>query len=111
MPTAGRVPIIEVALFRSRSFVLGVLAVFPFYTAINSYFLTLTILLQSRRDLLVLTTGLVFTPATIAFSTGSLAAPHLAERIRWRTLLLGMATSTVGIVVLAVMAQLGMGTA
>lgn len=43
--TAGRVPIIEMALFRNHSFVLGILAVFLFYTAISSYLLALMILL------------------------------------------------------------------
>ncbi|MGN6259773.1 MAG: MFS transporter [Ralstonia sp.] len=111
LSAAGRVPIIEMALFRNRSFVLGVLAIFLFYTAISSYFLALTILLQFGRGLSALAAGLVFTPAAIAFFTGSLTAPRLAERIGQRALLLGVAIFAVGMVVLAAMAQLGAGTA
>lgn len=111
LSAAGRVPIIEMALFRNRSFVLGVLAIFLFYTAISSYFLALTILLQFGRGLSALAAGLVFTPAAVAFFTGSLTAPRLAERIGQRALLLGVAIFAVGMVVLATMAQLGAGTA
>ncbi|MGR5428334.1 hypothetical protein ACPV5D_25365, partial [Vibrio harveyi] len=46
LSAAGRVPIIEIALFANRSFVIGVLAIFLIYTAIRSYFLALTVLLQ-----------------------------------------------------------------
>jgi EmrB/QacA subfamily drug resistance transporter len=111
LSAAGRVPIIEMALFRNRSFVLGVLAIFLFYTAISSYFLALTILLQFGRGLSALAAGLVFTPAAIAFFTGSLTAPRLAERIGQRALLLGVAIFAVGLVLLATMAQAGTATA
>ncbi|PLT20430.1 MULTISPECIES: MFS transporter [Ralstonia] len=111
LTASGRVPIIEMALFRNRSFVLGVLAIFLFYTAISSYFLALTILLQFGRGLTALAAGLVFTPAAIAFFAGSLTAPRLAERIGQRALLLGMALFAVGIVVLATMAQTGSANA
>lgn len=111
LTASGRVPIIEMALFRNRSFVLGVLAIFLFYTAISSYFLALTILLQFGRGLTALVAGLVFTPAAIAFFAGSLTAPRLAERIGQRALLLGMALFSVGVVLLAAMAQTGAGNA
>ncbi|WP_296224672.1 MFS transporter [Ralstonia sp. UBA689] len=109
--TSGRVPIIEMALFANRSFVLGVLAIFLFYTAISSYFLALTILLQFGRGLSPLTAGLVFTPAAIAFFTGSLSAPRLAERIGQRALLLGVAIFAVGLILLSTMAQAGTAVA
>jgi len=111
LSAAGRVPIIEMALFRNRSFVLGVLAIFLFYTAISSYFLALTILLQFGRGLSALAAGLVFTPAAIAFFTGSLTAPRLAEHIGQRALLLGVAIFAVGLVLLATMARAGAATA
>ena len=107
LSVAGRVPIIEIALFRNRSFVLGVLAIFLFYTAISSYFLALTILLQFGRGLSPLAAGMVFTPAAVAFFCGSLTAPRLAERIGHRALLLGTAIFGVGLILLSTMAQAG----
>ncbi|CAJ0800538.1 Multidrug resistance protein Stp [Ralstonia condita] len=111
LSAAGRVPIIEIALFRNRSFVLGVLAIFLFYTAMSSYFLALTILLQFGRGLTALAAGLVFTPAAIAFFAGSLTGPRLAERIGQYALLLGVAIFAIGLVLLAAMAQAGAPTA
>lgn len=42
----GGVPIIDVALFRNHRFVAGVIAIFLFYSAISSFFLSLIMLLQ-----------------------------------------------------------------
>ncbi|MEW1780884.1 MFS transporter [Arthrobacter sp. NPDC080086] len=111
LSAAGGVPIIEMALFHNRSFVLGVLAIFLFYTAISSYFLALTILLQFGRGLSPLMAGLVFTPAAIAYFSGSLIAPRLAERIGQRALWLGMALFAGGLALLATMAQAGASNA
>ena len=107
LSAAGRVPIIEIALFANRSFVMGVLAIFLIYTAISSYFLALTVLLQFGHGMTALAAGMVFTPAAIAFFTGSLSGPRLAERIGQRALLLGVAIFTVGLTVSATVAQAG----
>lgn len=53
----------------------------------------------------------MFTPAATAFFTGSLTTPRLAEHIRQRVLLLGVVTLAIGMVVLAIIVQLGAGTA
>ncbi|MDR3516720.1 MAG: MFS transporter [Azospirillaceae bacterium] len=87
---AGGVPIIDISLFHNHRFVAGVAAVFLFYSAISSFFLSLTMLLQPGLGLSPMTAGAVFTPSALAFFAGSLAGPKLAGRIGHRALLFGV---------------------
>lgn len=77
----GGTPLVDGSLFRDRRFVIGVVAVFLFYSAIASFFLSLTMFLQPGLGLSPFTAGLVFTPTAILFFTGSLAGPRIAGRI------------------------------
>lgn len=78
LPQGGD-PIIDIRLFTRRGFSAGVVAVFLFYSAISSYFLSLTMLLQSGFGLSPFAAGLIFTPSAIAFFAGSLAGPRLTK--------------------------------
>lgn len=86
----GGVPIIEVALFANGRFVAGVAAVFLFYSAISSFFLSFTMLLQPGLGLSPLVAGLVFTPSALAFFAGSLAGPRLTASLGPKALLSGV---------------------
>jgi MFS family permease len=86
----GGVPIIEVGLFGNGRFVAGVAAIFLFYSAISSFFLSLTMLLQPGLGLSPLAAGLVFTPSALAFFAGSLAGPRLAAALGPKALLAGV---------------------
>lgn len=86
----GGVPIIEMSLFENPRFVAGVGAVFLFYSAISSFFLSLTVLLQFGLGLTPLVAGMIFTPSAVAFFVGSLAGPRLAARSGSGALLAGI---------------------
>ncbi|OZI34658.1 MFS transporter [Bordetella genomosp. 10] len=83
-------PMLDVTLFHNLAFSLGVLAIFLFYSAISSFFLTLTFLLQAGLHLGPLAAGIVFTPSAVAFFSGSLLGPRVAARIGPWALLLGV---------------------
>ncbi|WP_394821589.1 MFS transporter [Pendulispora albinea] len=97
LSTRGGVPIIEMALFRNTKFVTGVAAVFLFYSSISSFFLSLTMLLQTGLGMSPLAAGAVFTPSAIAFFAASLAGPRLSRVLGGRALLLGVLVFTTGL--------------
>ncbi|MGE8687524.1 MAG: MFS transporter [Achromobacter sp.] len=102
----GGVPLIEMALFANRRFVTGVSAVFLFFSAISSFFLSLTMLLQFGLELGPLAAGAVFTPSAVAFFAASVSGPRLAERLGRRALLLGVLVFGAGITLSAAAAIL-----
>ncbi|MBO9330840.1 MFS transporter [Achromobacter xylosoxidans] len=93
----GGVPLIEMALFANRRFVAGVSAVFLFFSAISSFFLSLTMLLQFGLELSPLAAGAVFTPSAMAFFAASVSGPRLARWLGRRALLLGVLVFGAGI--------------
>lgn len=93
----GGAPIIDVALFRRKAFALGMAATFLLFSAIGSFSLSLTILLQVGLGQTALDAGLFFVPSTIAFFIGSLLSDPLAEGLGHRALLLGMAAFAAGL--------------
>jgi MFS family permease len=95
----GGVPIIDVTLFKNGRFVCGVVGVFLFYSAISSFFLSLTMLLQPGLGLSPLRAGAVFTPSAVAFFLASLVGPRVAGAIGHRALLSGVAIFGLGFVV------------
>ncbi|WP_019171725.1 MFS transporter [Pseudaminobacter salicylatoxidans] len=91
LSAAGGVPIIDVSLFRNIRFVYGVAGIFLFYSAISSFFLSLTMLLQPGLGLSPLWAGAVFTPSAVTFFAAALISPKLAAAIGHRALLTGVA--------------------
>jgi MFS family permease len=100
----GAAPMFNPLLFRNRLFTVGVAAVFLFYSAISSFFLLLTLLLQTGLGLSAWQAGLVFTPSAIAFFAGSLAGPRLTRALGHRALLYGVALFTAGVALSAIVA-------
>jgi MFS family permease len=91
LSAGGGIPIIDVSLFRNIRFVYGVAGIFLFYSAISSFFLSLTMLLQPGLGLSPLWAGAVFTPSAVTFFAAALISPKLAAAIGHRALLTGVA--------------------
>ena len=86
----AREPIMDVRLFASRGFSHGVVGIFFFYSAISSFFLSFTMMLQPGLGLSPLVAGAIFTPSAIAFFGASLMGSRLARAIGHRALLIGV---------------------
>lgn len=96
---SGGAPIIDPRLFGSRDFALGILATFLFFSAVSSFSLALTLLLQIGLDQTPLQAAMLFLPSTVAFFAGSLVSAALVRRSRRQAPMLGMAIFLVGLVV------------
>lgn len=95
----GGVPIIDMSLFKKKSFVLGVLATFLFFSAISSFSLSLTILLQVGLGRTALEAGTFFVPSTVAFFVGSLLSEPLAKQGERGAVVLGMIVFAAGLLI------------
>ena len=104
----GGAPIIDISLFKKKSFVLGVSAAFLFFSAIGSFSLSLTVLLQVGLGLTALQAGMFFVPSTVAFFIGSLLSQPLARQGERKALSLGMVIFAAGLLT-AVLSSLASG--
>ncbi|ELI8126410.1 MFS transporter [Yersinia enterocolitica] len=94
---SGGLPMFDVALLHNRPFLAGAFGMFFFYSAISSFFLSLTMLLQGGLHLSPLMAGLIFTPSAVAFFAGSLAGPRLQNYMGERTLFAGLCIFGLGL--------------
>ncbi|HEY4164881.1 MAG TPA: MFS transporter, partial [Dongiaceae bacterium] len=84
----GQMPLLSIRLFRVPYFVTGILLVLVFYVTMNSFYMSLAVLLQFGYGKTPLEAALIFTPISVAFATASLLAPKLTRRhgtavLRW----------------------------
>ncbi|MGV4926527.1 MFS transporter [Streptomyces sp. BHT-5-2] len=93
---SGRSPLVEPKLFRQRAFLTGLVLILIYYSALNSFFLILSITLQDGLGLSAVATGLVYTPQAIAFFLASLLAGRLIRRHGRRVLEAGAAIALLG---------------
>jgi EmrB/QacA subfamily drug resistance transporter len=77
----GGSPLVELRLFETRGFRIGLVSASTLYFVISFFFL-LSIYLQEGLGLSALESGLAFTPIAAAFVTASLTGPRLAENVR-----------------------------
>ena len=106
----GGAPLLELALFRRRSFSTGLLAQGVFWCGQASFFLVFGLYLQLGRGLSALAAGLVFTMLAAAYLVASAAAPAFAERNGRRTLAVGALTLALGhALLLLTVAEVGTG--
>jgi predicted MFS family arabinose efflux permease len=76
----GGSPLLDVDLFRQRSFSAGLLTQLCFWAGQASFFVVLALYLQNGRGLHPLSAGLVFTILAVAYVAASTVAPGLAAR-------------------------------
>ena len=101
----GGSPLVELRLFETRGFRIGLVSATSLYFAISFFFL-LGIYLQEGLGLSPLESGLAFTPIAVAFVTASLTGPRLADGVREYLPQIGAALAAVGLIttILAVQA-------
>ena len=93
----GGVPVIAMSIFRTRRFALGIVATFLLFSAISSFSLSLTILLQVGLGWTAAEAGRFFVPSTIAFFAGSLLSAPLATRGEGRAFFAGLFAFAAGL--------------
>jgi EmrB/QacA subfamily drug resistance transporter len=85
----GGSPLLELSLFKQRTFSAGLLAQLVFWCGQASFFLVLALYLQDGRGLSALNAGLVFTILAASYLIASMVAPGLAEKHGRRVLAAG----------------------
>jgi EmrB/QacA subfamily drug resistance transporter len=88
----GRTPLVDPALFRTRSFSAGLVTQLALWAGQASFFLVLAVYLQEGRGLSPLQAGAVFAILAAAYLAASLRAPALTMRYG-RTLIAAGATT------------------
>jgi EmrB/QacA subfamily drug resistance transporter len=106
---AGERPtLLDLSLFRERSFSAALAAQLAFWSGQASYFLVLALYLQDGRSLNALHAGLLFTFMAVAYVVTSAAVPRLGERYGRRVLTVGaLMLCGAHIVLLATVADIG----
>lgn len=103
----GGTPVLEPALFRSRSYLSGIAAITAFMAYFASFMFTLALLLQDGLSLGPLEAGLVFAPMGLAFSMTALLGPRLLAWYGPWTTVVGCMIVGVGLVLLATLLDTG----
>lgn len=94
----GRVPIIEVSLFTNKQFLAGTCIGFLFYSAISSFSLSLTMLLQVGYGKTPIQAAMIFLPSTVAFFIGAVISAPAMKRFSSRALSIGMFVFVIGLI-------------
>lgn len=95
----GRPSLLPVALFRHRSFVLGLAASFVMFSSIAAFFLVLTFQLQSGHQFSALRVGLTFLAWPLGLAATSGLAINLVARLGRRLIAIGAAVLTAAMLV------------
>jgi EmrB/QacA subfamily drug resistance transporter len=101
LAATGGSPLVDPALFRERSFAVGVAASVVFYAGMASFFLVLAVYLQEGCGLSALDSGLVFTGLAAGYLAASVAAEALAPRFGRQVLAAGGIVRAVALLGLA----------
>jgi len=106
----GGAPLLDMALFRERSFSAGLLTQLAFWAGQASFFVVLALYLQQGRGLHPLAAGLVFTILAAAYTAASIAAPGLIVRHGRGVIASGALVLAAGhALLLAAVARVGVG--
>ncbi|HVV41501.1 MAG TPA: MFS transporter [Nitrobacter sp.] len=100
----GGMPLVDLALLSDRAFLRGLCAVFAFFFANLSFYLVMTLFIQTTLQVAPLQAGLVFVPLALAFVV---ASRHSGARARHRgtwVLIEGCAIQIVGLAAIALTA-------
>ena len=91
-------PLIDLNLFRHRSFAIGIPLTLSYYVIASGFFFTFVIFLQSGLGFSPLASGLAFGIINVGFITASLLGPRLIPRFGSRVLSFGYGIQVVGFV-------------
>jgi EmrB/QacA subfamily drug resistance transporter len=106
----GAVPLIDMTLFRDRSFSAGLVTQLCFWAGQASFFVVLALYLQNGRGLRPLPAGLVFTILAAAYVAASMRAPALSARYGRGVIAFGALVLACGHgLLLAAVADIGVG--
>jgi EmrB/QacA subfamily drug resistance transporter len=94
---AGNDPLVDMDLFRHRSFAVGIPLTILMYICSSGLFFTMVQLLQSGLGFSPINSGLAFVEINVGFITASLLGPKLIPRIGTRVLSLGYALAAIGV--------------
>jgi MFS family permease len=100
----GGSPLVELRLFETRGFRIGLLSAAVLYFVISFFFL-LAIYMQEGLGLSALDSGLAFTPIAVAFVASSLTGPRLADGAREYLPQIGAMVAAVGLLTTIVAVQ------
>jgi MFS family permease len=104
----GGSPLVDLALFRARSFSVGLLTQLSFWCGQASFFVVLALYLQEGRGLRALPSGLVFTILAGAYVVTSSLAPSLSARYGRRLIAGGALILAAGhLLLLGAVAEIG----
>jgi len=93
----GEDPLVDMDLFRHRSFAVGIPLTLLYYVTASGLFFTLVLFLQSGLGYSPEISGLSFAMFNIGFITASLLGPRLVHRFGTRVLSLAYILETVGL--------------
>jgi EmrB/QacA subfamily drug resistance transporter len=99
---AGAQPLVDLSLFRARSFSAGLAINSAFMAFFASFMLGLTLLLQTGLHLDPLQSGLTFGPLGVAFAASAMASNRLVGRYGPGVIRMGAIVSGVGVAMLLV---------
>ncbi|MFJ2721261.1 MFS transporter [Streptomyces sp. NPDC091412] len=104
----GGSPLVNIAMFRDRAFVVGLACQLVFWMGQASFFLVLALYMQAGRGLSALEAGLLFAAIGAGYMYTSMNATKFATKLGRQVLAVGALLMVVGLVVLGVTAaQLG----
>ncbi|OIK27387.1 MFS transporter [Streptomyces malaysiense] len=98
LAAADRGPLVNPALFRQRSFTVGVSTALVYYSGMASFFLVLALYLQQGCGLSALDSGLVFLPLGVGFLGVSMTAKQIAAVLGRQTLAVGALVLTASLI-------------
>ncbi|XRQ15588.1 DHA2 family efflux MFS transporter permease subunit [Actinomadura welshii] len=103
-------PMVDLALFRLRSYALGTTIALLYFAGFTAIFFTLTLYLQSGLGYSALGAGLAMTPFAVGSGTGSLAGGRLVARFGRALVAGGLALVVVSIAATWVAVELNPGS-
>jgi len=96
----GTEPLVDLALFRERSFTAGLLAQLAFYMSMAGFYLVLALYLQAGRGLTPLEAGLIFVANGAGYLATSSQVGRLARRLGHQVIALAALVRAAGLGVL-----------
>ncbi len=101
----GGSPLMELGLFRNRTFTLGLVTTVAFYGGLSAFFLTVTLFLQDGMGETPLGAGLIFAPFAVGFLIASSLAVKLTPRLGSRVINIGAALMAAALTTLVYLAR------